>query len=169
MSITRFNNNTDFCCFVNLGCLNGWPVLSFSQTKSSSFLKGRKISKQINQGLYKAGPEFSFETSMTFKEGWNFSQFCPEKNWVFSSFELLNFWPAEFSQFFYCEYLGSNIYLGFACLALLGKKVNKLLQNILVTSSPKTNKNQVTKMGWKQHLSRMHCMFSKIVQQILDS
>ena len=70
------------------------------------------ISKEIKQGLYKAGPEFPFETLMTFKEGWKFSQFCSEKTWVFSSFELLNFWPAEFSQFFYCDYLGSNIYLG---------------------------------------------------------
>ena len=35
----------------------------------------------------------------------------------------------------------------FACLALLSKEVNKLLHNILVTSLPKTAKNQVTKMG----------------------
>ena len=35
------------------------------------------------------------------------------------------------------------------------KKVNKLLCNILVTSSPKTTKNQVTKMGWKAHLSKI--------------
>ena len=33
-------------------------------------------------------------------------------------------------------------------------KMNKLLRNIFVTLSPKTTKNQVTKMGWKQHLSR---------------
>jgi len=41
----------------------------FFSEKFSSFLKGCEISKEINQGLYKAGPEFSFETSMTFKEG----------------------------------------------------------------------------------------------------
>ena len=41
----------------------------FFSEKISSFLKGRMISKEINQGLYKAGPEFSFETVMTFKEG----------------------------------------------------------------------------------------------------
>jgi len=33
----------------------------------------------------------------------------------------------------------------FACLALLSKKVNKLLGNISVPSLPKTIKNQVTK------------------------
>ena len=41
----------------------------FFSEKISSFLKGRMISKEINQGLYKAGPEFPFETLMTFKEG----------------------------------------------------------------------------------------------------
>ena len=30
-------------------------------------------------------------------------------------------------------------------------KINKLLRNIFITSLPKTTKNQVTKMGWKQH------------------
>jgi hypothetical protein len=35
----------------------------------------------------------------------------------------------------------------FACLALLRKKVNELLRNILVNWLPKTTKNQVTKMG----------------------
>ena len=69
----------------------------FFSEKISSFLKGREISKEINQGLYKAGPEFSFEAPMTFKEGWNFAEFCP----VFSSFSLLNFWITQFFQFFY--------------------------------------------------------------------
>ena len=32
------------------------------------------------------------------------------------------------------------------------KKVNKLLRNILVTSLPKTTKNDVTKMGWEAQL-----------------
>ena len=47
--------------------------------------------------------------------------------------------------------IGCKIFISmcsvFAFLALLGKKVNKLLRNILVTSLPKTIKNQVTKMG----------------------
>ena len=33
------------------------------------------------------------------------------------------------------------------------KKINKLLRNIFVTSPQKTTKNQVTKMGQKQHLT----------------
>ena len=33
------------------------------------------------------------------------------------------------------------------------KKVNKLLRNTLLTPSPKTTKNQVTKLGWKAQLS----------------
>ena len=52
--------------------------------------------------------------------------------------------------------IGCKIFISmcsvFACLALLSKKVNKLLCNILVTSSPKTTKNQVTKMGWKAQI-----------------
>ena len=48
--ITKFNHNTGFCCFVKLGYVTGWPALSFSQGKSSSFLKDREISKEINQG-----------------------------------------------------------------------------------------------------------------------
>ena len=51
--------------------------------------------------------------------------------------------------------LGCKIFIsmcsGLACLALLSQKVNKLLCNILVTLSPKTTKNQVTKMVWKAH------------------
>ena len=47
--------------------------------------------------------------------------------------------------------IGCEIFISmcsvFACLALLSKKVNKLLRNILVPWSPKTTKNQVTKMG----------------------
>ena len=35
-------------------------------------------------------------------------------------------------------------------------KINKLLHNIFVTSSLKTTKNQVTKMGWKQHIYPLH-------------
>ena len=54
--------------------------------------------------------------------------------------------------------IGCEIFISmcsvFACLALLSKKVNKLLCNILVTWSPKTTKNQVTKMGWKDHKPR---------------
>ena len=76
----------------------------FFSEKISSFLKGRMISKEINQGLYKAGPEFPFETLMTFKEGWNFSQFCPEINWDFSSFSLLTFDLLRSLSFFYCGF-----------------------------------------------------------------
>ena len=32
------------------------------------------------------------------------------------------------------------------------RKINKLLHNILVTLTPKTIKNEVTKMGWNAHL-----------------
>ena len=39
-----------FCCFVKLECVTGWSALSLSQGKSSSFLKDREISKEINQG-----------------------------------------------------------------------------------------------------------------------
>ena len=37
----------------------------------------------------------------------------------------------------------------FACLALLSKKVNKLLRNISKTSLPKTTKNQLKTKLWK--------------------
>ena len=33
-------------------------------------------------------------------------------------------------------------------------KINELLHNILVTSLPKTSKNEVTKMGWNAHIFR---------------
>ena len=39
------------------------------------------------------------------------------------------------------------------------EKINKLLRNIFVTLLPKTNKNQVTKMGWKQHRIGNHDLF----------
>ena len=106
--ITRFNNKTDFFCFMQLGFVTGWPTLSFSQKKKLSLLKGRMISKEINQRLYKVGPEFSFETLMTFKEGWNFSQFSLSKTefsplFLFCTFDLL-----RSLSFFYCGYLEST-------------------------------------------------------------
>ena len=39
-------------------------------------------------------------------------------------------------------------------------KINKLLRNILVISSPKTTKNEVTKMGYNAH---MHIAFLNIL------
>ena len=81
--ITRFNNNTDFCCFYETWMRYRLTNSQFFSEKISSFLKGREISKEINQGLYKAGPEFSFEAPMTFKEGWNFAEFCPGKTEFF--------------------------------------------------------------------------------------
>ena len=66
------------------------------------------ISKEIKQGLYKAGPEFPFETLMTFKEGWNFSQFSLRETefsplFLFCTFDLL-----RSLSFFYCGYLESK-------------------------------------------------------------
>ena len=57
-----------FAVLCNLDALPA-EQLSVFLRKKSSFLKGCMISKEINQGLYKAGPEFPFETLMTFKEG----------------------------------------------------------------------------------------------------
>ena len=51
-------------------------------------------------------------------------------------------------------YLHDFLYDVFRLQGKTGKtkwKINKLLRNIFVTSLPKTTKNQVTKMGWKQH------------------
>ena len=100
-----------FSVLCNLDLLPADQLSDFHQffsEKISSFLKGRMISKEINQGLYKAGPEFPFETLMTFKEGWNFSQFSLTKTefsplFLFCTFDLL-----RSLSFFYCGYLEST-------------------------------------------------------------
>ena len=53
-----------------------------------------------------------------------------------------------FSSFFSCLIFFTKI----SVLAVLPCSVNKLLRNILVTSLPKTTKNEVTKMGWEAQL-----------------
>ena len=42
-------------------------------------------------------------------------------------------------------------------------KINKLLRNILVTSSPKTTNNEVTKMGWNAHKRQNEAKDTEIV------
>ena len=69
--------------------------------------------------------------------------------------------PGSLHIFFKIPKIGSV----FDCLALLSKKVNKLLCDILVTWSPKTSKNQVIK--WDEKLNSQASMVSKLALRSL--
>ena len=47
-------------------------------------------------------------------------------------------------------------------------KINKLLHNTLVTSSPKTTKNEVTKMGWNAQMRQKWFFFEAVLHRIYN-
>ena len=73
---------------------------------------------------------------------------------VFVKYTRLNTYFGNFIFGFSSLSLYDFLYNVFYLQGKMGKtkwKINKLLSNILVTSLPKTTKNEVTKMGWNAH------------------
>ena len=56
--ITRFNNNTHFFCFMQLGFVIGWPTLSFSQKNVYPSLKVILFQKRLTKDYVKQVQNF---------------------------------------------------------------------------------------------------------------
>ena len=106
-------------------------------------------------------------------------------NWLFVNTSLcLRSMPGSSNIF--CNFvfgfsslkLRDFLYYVFRLQGKMGKtkwKINKLLRNILVTSSPKTTKNDVTKMGWnaqylklpdQDHRLLLHSNFQSVLDRV---
>ena len=79
-----------------------------------------------------------------------------------STFARLITYFDNFVYGFLSLWLRDFLYDVFRLQGKMGKtkwKINKLLRNILVTSLPKTTKNEVTKMGWNAHSNENYFYF----------
>ena len=92
--ITRFNNNTDFCCFMQLGCVTSWPTLSFSQKFFYPSLKVIWFQKKLTKDYIKQVQNFLLKQWWPLRRDKKFLSFPWQKLsfLLFFSFVLLTYW-----------------------------------------------------------------------------